>query len=264
MTIHFNLYGDADQPLLVFLHGGGVSGWMWQEQVNYFTNYQCLVPDFPGHGESRGGCKFSIEETANQMLAMIEKHKMNRQVIVVGFSLGAQVLISMISRSGHLIDKAIIVSALTKPFAFPKYFAKVATWCLPLARIKTFSHMQAKYMYLNDQYFNTYYQETLAITKETFFRVMYENMSFSIPKGFETTRSKILVLIGKKENSMIKKSFVEILDKNEHCLGIVVPGVGHGISLYNPTYFNELIEGWIENEEIPKDITFFRHPNDFE
>lgn len=257
MTIHFNLYGDADKPLLVFLHGGGVSSWMWDEQVRYFNNYQCLVPDLPGHGKSGGGYNFSIRDTANQILTIIEKHKANQQVIVIGFSLGAQVLISMLSEHSNNIDKAIIISASTKPFVLPRITARVATWMLPLARNKFFSRMQAKYMYLNEQYFNDYYKETLAITKETFFKVMYENMSFSIPKGFETTHSRILVLIGKKENSIIKKSITDILKSNEKCLGVVIPGVGHGIPLHNSTYFNELVESWIKSEEIPKDVIRF-------
>lgn len=114
--------------------------------------------------------------------------------------------------------------------------------------------MQAKYMYLNDQYFNDYYQETKSLTKETFFKVMYENMSFSIPKGFETAHSRILALIGKKENSIIKKSITDIVESNEKCTGIVIPDVGHGIPLHNAEYFNELVENWIENEKIPDDV----------
>jgi len=43
--------------------------------------------------------------------------------------------------------------------------------------------MQAKYVYLNDQYLNNYYQETVAIAKAIFSRVMFENMLFSIPKS---------------------------------------------------------------------------------
>lgn len=66
MTIHFNLYGDADKPLLVFLHGGGVSSWMWDGQVKYFNNYKCLVPDLPGHGKSSEGYNFSIRDTADR------------------------------------------------------------------------------------------------------------------------------------------------------------------------------------------------------
>ncbi len=258
MTIRYDLHGDMDKPLLVFLHGGGVSGWMWDEQVEYFTNYRCLVPDLPGHGESEDGNYFSIRDSAEQIATLIEEHKAGHQVIVIGFSLGAQVLISMLSEHNTLINKAIIISASTKPFPLPKASAKIAAWMLPLARNKVFSRVQAKYMYLNDKHFNNYYQETKAITRETFFNVMFENMSFTIPKGFATTHSEILVLIGEKENSIIKKSLTDILESNGRCSAIVIPNVGHGIPLHNPKYFNELVENWIENEKIPHDVVSFR------
>lgn len=29
--------GDQTGPLLVFIHGGGVSGWMWNQQLDYFN-----------------------------------------------------------------------------------------------------------------------------------------------------------------------------------------------------------------------------------
>lgn len=83
--------------------------------------------------------------------------KADQQVTVIGFSLGAQVLILMLSENSNLIDKAIIISASTKPLTLPRITARVATWSLPLARNKMFSRMQAKYMYLNDRYFNDYY-----------------------------------------------------------------------------------------------------------
>jgi len=254
LTINFNLHGDLNKPLLVFLHGGGVSSWMWDEQVRYFNTYTCLVPDLPGHGKSNNGYHFSIQDTASEILTIIEKHRTDQQVTVIGFSLGAQVLLSMLSEDTNLIDQAVIISASTKSLPFPRIAAKTATWMLPLARNKMFSRMQAKYMYLNDRYFNDYYQETKSMTKETFYKVMYENISFSLPKGFKTAHSRMLVMIGKKENSIIKRSLADILENNEKCSGIVIPGVGHGIPLHSPKYFNQLLKNWIENEKTPNDV----------
>lgn len=251
MEIHYNLYGNSDQPLLVFLHGGGVSGWMWDEQVRYFQHYRRLVFDLPGHGESTGGDDFSIQETASLIAEMIKKHKGDQPVLVIGFSLGAQILISILSDYNHLIDKAMIISAAVRPMTFPKLTAKFATWMLPLAKIKSFSRMQAKFMYLNAQHFTKYFEETSAITKETFFNVMFENVTFSVPNGFAKANSHILVLKGAKENSLIKKSFTDILQSNDMCVGAVIPGVGHGIPLFDTNYFNKLIENWIETEKLP-------------
>ena len=52
MAFYVNEIGPASAPTLVFLHGGGGGGWMWQPQLEAFTDYHCLVPDLPEHGRS--------------------------------------------------------------------------------------------------------------------------------------------------------------------------------------------------------------------
>ncbi|MEH6890050.1 alpha/beta hydrolase [Bacillus sp. JJ864] len=52
MSLQYKEYGNDNAPLMLLLHGGGVSGWMWDKQVQYFSRYHCIVPDLPGHGVS--------------------------------------------------------------------------------------------------------------------------------------------------------------------------------------------------------------------
>ena len=41
----------SNAPTIIFLHGGGLGGWMWRYQVRAFEKqYHCLVPDLPEHG----------------------------------------------------------------------------------------------------------------------------------------------------------------------------------------------------------------------
>src|SRR5699024_12455748 len=116
-----------DKPLLVFLHGGGVSSWMWDRQVKYFKNYKCLVLDLPGHGKCDEGYNFSIKDIANQVVTIIEEHRAEQEVNVIGFSLGAQILISMLSENNHLIDKAVIICSSTMQHPLPKLIAHITT-----------------------------------------------------------------------------------------------------------------------------------------
>ena len=74
MSLHYKEYGDTNALLLVFIHGGGVSGWMWDRQIDHFTNYHCLVPDLAEHGGSRGDL-FSINESADQIAGLIAKKR---------------------------------------------------------------------------------------------------------------------------------------------------------------------------------------------
>ena len=124
MTIQFKEYGNKHAPLMVFLHGGGVSGWMWDTQIGYFTHYHCLVPDLPSHGLSKKAGHFSIKSSALQIVDLIEDKALGKEVIVIGFSLGAQVLVQILSMKPTLIDYAIINSALVSPNPYVKRLLK--------------------------------------------------------------------------------------------------------------------------------------------
>ena len=45
MPLYFEERGDKAATTIVFVHGGGTSGWMWGKQLEYFKDYHCLVPD---------------------------------------------------------------------------------------------------------------------------------------------------------------------------------------------------------------------------
>ena len=36
----------------MFIHGGGISGWMWHKQVERFSDYHCIAPDSPEYGKN--------------------------------------------------------------------------------------------------------------------------------------------------------------------------------------------------------------------
>ncbi|MBK3496472.1 alpha/beta hydrolase [Viridibacillus sp. YIM B01967] len=248
MVLQYKEYGDINLPLMVFIHGGGVSGWMWDKQVEYFSNYHCLVPDMPEHGKSSNEKLFTINLCAEKIIQLIEEKSKGKPVIAIGFSLGAQVLISILSMRPYLIDYAIINSALVRPIPFSKMLTKSLTLTYPLVKNKTFSKIQAKSMYIDENYFETYYQECCHLNKASFVRIMEENMAFKIPNNFKNSSSKILVTVGEKERSIMKKSLVDIVKSNSNCKGIILPKVGHGISLAKPDFFNKLIEDWVQND----------------
>ncbi|MGE7692667.1 alpha/beta fold hydrolase [Lysinibacillus sp. NPDC094177] len=43
--MHYKEYGDLHKPLILLIHRGGVGGWMWDKQVQYFSNYHGVVPE---------------------------------------------------------------------------------------------------------------------------------------------------------------------------------------------------------------------------
>lgn len=258
MSLSYEEYGNTNGPLIVWIHGGGVSGWMWNEQVQYFRSYHNIIPTLSEHGMNNNGIPFSIQSSAEHILRLIEEKANRKKVIVVGFSLGAQITLQILSLKPELIDVAIVNSALTRPQPFMKKLLRpMVDLSYPLIKQKWFAKLQSKFLYIHEKDFHTYYQESLQLTKESLIRVLNENMSFTLPTGFRHAKTKILVTVGEKERSIMKKSAKEIVSSNENCTGILIPNIGHGVSLAKPDFFNQLVEQWITDSTLLEECIKF-------
>jgi len=254
LTLHYREYGDRNAPLMVFLHGGGVSSWMWEKQVQYFTDYHCVTIDLPEQGLSDRENKFSIASSSEKVGACIEKIADGKEVIVIGFSLGAQVLIDLLSKNSNLIDYAMINSALVKPMKWGrKMIAPTIRLSYPLVKNRYFSKLQAKTLYIADEYFERYFQESSQMKGETLIRILNENMSFSIPDSFNQAKANIIVTVGEKEKAVMQQSAIGLVNSNPNCTGVKITGIGHGIPLANPELFHQIIENWMQGREMPKE-----------
>lgn len=84
-----SLEPKGERSTLVFIHGGGVGPWMWEEQIGYFSaEYDVVTPTLPGHDNHRR----SVFSTHRQAVEAVACHvgllEQPRPVTVVGFSLG--------------------------------------------------------------------------------------------------------------------------------------------------------------------------------
>ena len=65
---------DKKKPLIIFVHGSGLTHMTWVLQTRYFAfhGYNALAVDLPGHGLSGGESLKSIEEMADWVAAVID------------------------------------------------------------------------------------------------------------------------------------------------------------------------------------------------
>ena len=218
MSLAYEEYGDKTAPLIVFLHGGGVSSWMWDNQIQFFQHYHCLTIDLPEQGKSKNTENFTIHSSAKEVNELIKNKANGKKVIIVGFSLGAQVVIQLVSIQPNLFDYAVINSALVRPQVFYKKMIKPSIkLTFPFVKNKYFSKLQAKTLYINDRFFETYFKETSEMKRDTLIRILEENMSFKLPNDFQKVTTKILVTVGEKEKAIMKKSAMDIVSTNANC-----------------------------------------------
>jgi len=90
---------DKNKPIIIFVHGSGLSHITWVLQTRYFAfhGYSVLAIDLPGHGYSNGPSLKSIEEMGDWIANVIDSMEIN-EVSLVGHSQGCLVTMETASR----------------------------------------------------------------------------------------------------------------------------------------------------------------------
>lgn len=248
--LHYEESGDKSAAIMLFLHGGGVGGWMWDTHVSHFSHFHCLVPNLL----NPRNVPFSIQTSAAQLIRLIEEKGQGKEVIVVGFSLGAQVAIQLVSMRPDLIHYAVIHSALVRPnLLMAKMIKPMIRLTYPLIHNRKFAKMQAKSLFIRDDQFDVYFDESRQITRESLVDVLEENMKFSLPSSFSAATCKMLVTVGEKEKAVMRKSAKDIVEANENCTGTELPNIGHGLPLIDLQQSTRLIDVFLQ-EPISRNV----------
>jgi len=106
----------------LFLHGGGLAGWMWNKQLEAFSDYHCLVPDLPEHGKSAKVKPFTMRCAAEMIIDIIQNRVHNEKAHLVGISLGAQIIVQILSIAPEVVDHVLISGTLVRSIPHTETF----------------------------------------------------------------------------------------------------------------------------------------------
>lgn len=251
MDLYIRRTGEFQGPPVVFLHGGGVAGWMWDRQAGFFKDYHVIIPDLPGHGRSAEIPFISINDAASKVLTAVRDVVGTEKITLVGFSLGAQLVVEIMSRWPEKVESAVILSAMVRPVNTGKYLLlSFMKMCFGLVRARWFSEWQAKSLYIPEDYREQYYEDSLRLTRDNFIRVLEANLSYSLPDSFADSNIRTLILAGTKERGIMRSSVKDMVKANRDCMGYLVAGAGHGLPLAEPDFFNEIVLNFINNIQL--------------
>ena len=141
-SIHYAQSGDEQKPLVLFVHGspGSLSAFIDFLADSILLNKALLITsDRPGFGHSHFGiAETSLQKQAAALKPILEKHKNNRPIILVGHSLGGPVIAQLAMDYPDLVDGLVFVAASLDPTLEPDelwFRAPLATpflsWILP-------------------------------------------------------------------------------------------------------------------------------------
>ena len=239
-------------PTIILLHGGGLSWWSLKPIIELLKmNYHVVTPIIDGHGEDGKETFVSIENSALKLIEYID-HQYNGKVFAIGgLSIGAQIVTEVLSLRNDIAENAIIESALVYPIKGTTAMT-VPTYKLFYGLItkRWFSKLQAKTLYVPENMFEQYYEDSLQITRESLINITLSNGNYDLKSSISDTKARVLVIVGEKELGIMirsaKRLHEVIADSELH----IAFNMGHGgISLLHPEQYVVLITDFFKKRK---------------
>jgi pimeloyl-ACP methyl ester carboxylesterase len=110
--VHYLEWGPARAPVVLALHGGGQTSYMFEELGTALREtHHVIAPDLPGHGESTSlgdPSEFSRESLAQTVPVLLEEFGTG-PVTIVGASLGGIIALTLAATRPELVTAIVLI-----------------------------------------------------------------------------------------------------------------------------------------------------------
>ena len=149
--------------------------------------------------------------------------------MIGGLSLGAQIVLEMLSRRKDICRYALIESAAVIPSKITNALIGPAFGSsYGLIRNKSFARLQFRSLRMKQGLFEDYYRDTCRISKTDMMAFMKANTAYSLKKAIRECSAEVHVFIGEKETHEILSSADVIVKKIQNAELEILPGLYHG------------------------------------
>ncbi len=258
MELYIKETGESNDETIIFLHTEGTAGWIWDKQVEEFSDYHCIVPDLPGHGKSAQVVPFTIQRAADMIIGIIKNRAKNGKAHLIGLSLGGQIILQILSNAPEVLDHVLICGAIVRNFKPSETFLKLMNHLIKVylpdknKSIRIMSYVRSYNIPKNLR--GKFKESTYVIEPESLDGIIRENMLFRMPSGLKNTNIPVLVMLGQKDFIIIKESALNLIKTVPNSRGAMAMNVGHLWNIENPELFNATLRSWLSDIDLPLGI----------
>lgn len=250
-------YADsgAGVPLL-FVHGWLMSRRVWTRQAPLATGFRLISFDLRGHGEDDGAV-FSYEACCADIALLIERLGLER-VILVGWSMGAQIVLRAFSRLADRIAGMVLVGG-TPLFCRSNDFdcgiapAEVRSMVLRIKRAYQRTAGEFFSAMFSRQDSDTINMRSIAASvvarlpsQDIALAALHELVNGDLRPELQRITGPVLLIHGDADTICLAAASRFMAARLSTAQVEIFPGVGHAPFLTHPEEFNRLISGFAQ------------------
>lgn len=234
----------AQAPAVLFLHGAGVASWMWEPVLRELGGaVRPIVVDLPGHGTRTGTPWTTDTDAVRDLGAVVTAESVSA---VVGFSLGAQLAMSLASTHPDRLSGAVIVSAETVPAPARRLTIAILRATAPLARRPWFARLQARQLGVPSELTTAYVRDSTRISTQTLIGTVRDNIVFTPPGAWASFPGRAVVLVGEHERRVMRSSAERTHRALVGSTLSVVSGAAHDVPFTAPAAVAQAVRSVID------------------
>ena len=251
MHMKYMEYGPKQAEAIILLHGGGLSWWNYRAEAEALQrDYHVILPVLDGHAGSDRPFT-SIEENAAGIISYIDRHLGGAVLMIGGLSLGAQILLEMLSQRNNICRYALVESAMAIPSGLTHALIVPAFgFSYALIRNRSFAKAQFRSLHITPELFEDYYRDTCRIGKEDMIAFLRASTSYAPKPALQNCRADILLLVGEKEQKKMLRSAQLLQGMLSKSALEIKKGLYHGeFSINCPRQYVEVLHRMLPGKE---------------
>lgn len=252
VTLEHRVYGDPEGEPVLWIHGALVSGWMWHPQLEALPDYRSVVVDLPGHGGSHGIEWISFDDTAMELVAVLDELGIDQRAHVVGMSLGAITGLHLLASAPERVGRAVLTGALARPLSRWMTWASLAVGAL--TQLPGAEGLVARALKLPAEAREGFHEAGLALDRRSFFRINDQLLGDFLPPGLGRIEAPTLLLAGAEEQALTIESQRVLEQRLPHAEARLAPGCHHAWSGERPELFSATVDAWLMEDELPPEL----------
>ena len=232
-------YGKENDKIIVMLHGAYFVHSFGRQYV-LANRYHIIVPHIMGFG-SEADRTFDAEACTKELAVFIRT--LGKKVTLVGFSLGAQLALKLVSEYEDLFNAAIVVSPwLMKEEVYMEKILEQNLKQLASLKKRWLCHLIGTMNGLPPAQRKEFVAQMQHVKEETVRNVVFNGITLENLSGFAGISVPVIALAGAKEDDAVKDSVKELSRMNSSCRYEIWDKAGHNIPPLSAKRFNYLID----------------------